>query len=188
MTADLHNISSLSFPERMFSYLYHPRNPWKEVARPSIESSLKQPSEPKGETAQPAIHFLELGHAEHDQVVAELLERMLHSRETRGHQHVIVHSDAVRRIFLARRNAHEIVVLQRRMIDERIDRDDPFVIERGNAALQVQDAWNGPDVDARGGIAGLGQERRQLCGAFPVRSLRDSDEEMFARLADVAAV
>src|ERR1035437_3846917 len=29
MTADLHNISSLSFPERLFCYPLHPRNPWK---------------------------------------------------------------------------------------------------------------------------------------------------------------
>ena len=63
------------------------------------------------------------------------------------------------------------------------------VVERGDAALQVQDARHRPNIDARGAIPGLGQEQRgQLRGALPVRPLRDADEEVTARVADVAAV
>src|SRR4029079_14377006 len=63
-------------------------------------------SEPRRETAHPAVKLLKFAHLKWDGPVAELLQRLFEPRKTCSHQQVIVNPHAIGSIFFVPSKTH----------------------------------------------------------------------------------
>src|SRR3954454_15051259 len=140
------------------------------------------------EAAESTIHLAVLRHIDRHDFMAQVAQQRACPGESVGHQHRIVDPDAVGGVFLSLWDFDHFPPVEGPVARDPVPSKEPTPAQPGDPSLVMQHAGYSPDVDQAGTETPFAEPFRQPSGTLRIGAVGHADEEVVARLADVAAI